>query len=135
MGVIDPSVKIHLKIKNERLGFSPNKEWDQALMEVYAAMIDSMDQNIGKVLKVLDDTGTAENTLILFISDNGACAETPGGHNNMEHIPGPKVLHCCRLKLGNSSKYSLQKAQSQRMKVESCHVLFAGRKNQAKYLD
>ncbi|MGM0620783.1 MAG: arylsulfatase [Bacteroidota bacterium] len=44
-------------------------------MEVYAAMIDRMDQNIGRVLKKLRETGKDENTLILFVSDNGASAE------------------------------------------------------------
>ena len=44
-------------------------------MEVYAAMIDRMDQNLGRVLKTLEKTGRAENTLIMFVSDNGASAE------------------------------------------------------------
>jgi len=82
---LDPSVK--------DWSSRENKDWDEGLMEVYAAMIDSMDQNIGRVLKVLDETNTAENTLILFISDNGGCAETPGGDNNFTHIPGPKEYY------------------------------------------
>lgn len=44
-------------------------------MEVYAAMIDRLDQNIGRVMQVLDETGRSDNTLILFVSDNGASAE------------------------------------------------------------
>ena len=44
-------------------------------MEVYAAMIDRLDQNIGRVLLALEETGRSENTLILFVSDNGASAE------------------------------------------------------------
>lgn len=44
-------------------------------MEVYAAMIDRLDQNIGKVLAKLKEIGKDENTLILFVSDNGASAE------------------------------------------------------------
>lgn len=44
-------------------------------MEVYAAMIDRMDQNIGRVLNKLKETGQLENTLIMFVSDNGASAE------------------------------------------------------------
>lgn len=44
-------------------------------MEVYAAMIDRMDQNIGRVLEKLKETGKIENTLIFFVSDNGASAE------------------------------------------------------------
>lgn len=44
-------------------------------MEVYAAMIDRLDQNIGRVLHKLKETGKLENTLIMFVSDNGASAE------------------------------------------------------------
>ena len=41
-------------------------------MEVYAGAIDNMDDNIGRVLSYLRDTGQFENTLVLFMSDNGA---------------------------------------------------------------
>jgi arylsulfatase len=44
-------------------------------MEVYAAMIDRLDQNIGRLLDMLEETGRMENTLIMFVSDNGASAE------------------------------------------------------------
>lgn len=44
-------------------------------MAIYAAMLDRVDQNVGRLLKKLDELGERENTLILFASDNGACAE------------------------------------------------------------
>lgn len=44
-------------------------------MAVHAAMVDSMDQNVGRLLTALDELGVAENTLIIFLSDNGASAE------------------------------------------------------------
>ncbi len=44
-------------------------------MEVYAAMIDRLDQNIGRVLEKLKEIGKDQNTLIMFVSDNGASAE------------------------------------------------------------
>ena len=44
-------------------------------MEVYAAQIDRMDQGIGRIIAALEETGQIENTLIIFLSDNGACAE------------------------------------------------------------
>ena len=47
------------------------KEWEQRRMEVYAAMIDHMDQGIGKIISTLEKKGELENTLILFLSDNG----------------------------------------------------------------
>jgi arylsulfatase len=44
-------------------------------MEVYAAQIDRMDQGIGRILDALEQTGQLDNTLVIFMSDNGACAE------------------------------------------------------------
>ena len=40
-------------------------------MAVYAAMVERMDQGIGRLMKALDETGQADNTLVLFMSDNG----------------------------------------------------------------
>jgi arylsulfatase A-like enzyme len=51
-------------------------------MAIYAAQIDRMDQNIGRVLDALEETGELDNTFIFFLSDNGACSETgPLGHD------------------------------------------------------
>jgi arylsulfatase A-like enzyme len=47
-------------------------------MEVYAAMVDSMDQGIGRVLDALDRSGVADNTVVMFLSDNGGCASHSG---------------------------------------------------------
>ncbi len=44
-------------------------------MAVYAAQIDRMDQNIGKILKKIRERGEEDNTLIMFLADNGGCAE------------------------------------------------------------
>ncbi|QVY66006.1 arylsulfatase [Polaribacter sp. Q13] len=56
-------------------------------MSVYAAMIDRMDQNIGRVLDKLEKEGALENTIILFLSDNGAC---PFYSNRVKDVqPGP----------------------------------------------
>jgi len=44
-------------------------------MEIYAAMVDRLDQNVGRVVTYLKNTGTYENTIILFSSDNGPAAE------------------------------------------------------------
>ncbi len=53
-------------------------EWARR-MEVYAAMVDRMDQGIGRVLAALGETGALENTLVLFLSDNGGCPEEVAG--------------------------------------------------------
>ncbi len=57
---------------------SPEKQqYYSTLMEVYAAMIDRLDQNIGQLLGHLESSGQMENTVIFFLSDNGGCrAET-----------------------------------------------------------
>jgi arylsulfatase A-like enzyme len=52
-----------------------NKEWLVRCMEVYAAQIDRMDQGIGRIIESLEETKQLENTVIIFLSDNGACAE------------------------------------------------------------
>lgn len=53
-------------------------KWDIRNMEVYGAMIDSMDQGIGRVVEALRETQQLDNTLILFFQDNGGCAENYG---------------------------------------------------------
>lgn len=56
-------------------------------MSVFAAIIDRMDQNIGRVLNKLQENGKMENTLILFLVDNGSC---PFYTNKIKDVqPGP----------------------------------------------
>lgn len=55
-----------------------DKPWEAACMEVYAAMVDQMDQGIGRIVAALKETGQYDNTLILFLQDNGGCAEGCG---------------------------------------------------------
>jgi arylsulfatase A-like enzyme len=52
------------------------KKIESRKMAVYAAMVDCMDQNIGKLLAKLKEVGKDKDTLILFVSDNGCSAET-----------------------------------------------------------
>jgi arylsulfatase A-like enzyme len=62
-----------------------DKKWEAAGMEVYAAMIDRMDQNVGKLVDELKRTKQLDNTLILFLQDNGGCAEPQGRTGNADH--------------------------------------------------
>jgi len=55
-----------------------NKEWEARCMEVYAAMIDNMDQGIGRIVAELKRKDELNNTLILFMQDNGGCHESRG---------------------------------------------------------
>ena len=50
-----------------------DKEWESAKMEVYAAMVDRMDQGIGRVMAALKESGVDDQTLVIFFSDNGGC--------------------------------------------------------------
>lgn len=47
------------------------KKWEAERMAVYAAQVDIMDQNMGKIIAQLESTGQLENTLVFFMSDNG----------------------------------------------------------------
>ena len=52
-----------------------NKDWEASKMATYAAMVDRMDQSIGTLIAALKRLDQFENTMILFLSDNGGCAE------------------------------------------------------------
>lgn len=63
-----------------------DRAWEARCMEVYAAMIDNMDQGIGRIVATLEKNGQLDNTLVLYLQDNGGCAEllgrtTPKGQN------------------------------------------------------
>jgi len=62
-----------------------NKAWEARCMEVFAAMIDCMDQGIGRLVETLKKNDQYDNTLILFLQDNGGCAEGMG--RNGPHKP------------------------------------------------
>ena len=49
--------------------------YDAELFAIYAAMVEQLDTGIGRILSVVDDLGLRENTLIIFMSDNGPSAE------------------------------------------------------------
>ena len=77
---------------------NPDKEWDARAMAVHAAMVDRMDQGIGRIIGALKETGELENTIILFLSDNGASAEDaarygPGFDRPGETRDGRKIIY------------------------------------------
>ena len=67
------------------------KDWEARCMEVYAAMLDNMDQGIGRLIAALKANAQFENTLILYLQDNGACAEPygRGGGGGKAKAKGP----------------------------------------------
>ena len=96
MGIIDSSWEL-----SDRDPTQPewekveNKEWLLRCMEVYAAQIDRMDQGIGRIIRSLEETGQLENTVIIFLSDNGACAEDIPPHATGKELVD---LHIAKLK-------------------------------------
>lgn len=48
------------------------ENYNKGSRETFVAMVERMDQDIGRILKTLDDAGIADNTLVIFMSDNGA---------------------------------------------------------------
>jgi len=50
---------------------------------MYAAVVDAMDQAVGRVLATLDEQGIADDTIVLFFSDNGGAAYAIGGADNV----------------------------------------------------
>ena len=88
MGIIGP---------NHKLTERASKAWDELSeeqkdaedlkMAVYAAMIDRVDQNLGRLFAKVKELGKWDNTLIMFLADNGACPEQPNTTPNIP--PGP----------------------------------------------
>jgi len=58
--------------------------WESRRMAVYAAQVEIMDRGVGRVLDALEARGALDDTVILFLSDNGACAE---------EMPPPDAIH------------------------------------------
>ena len=79
LGIIDP----HWKLTPRDEGVptwkdAKDKQWFERRMEVYAAMVDRLDLGVGRIVESLKKKECFENTLILFLADNGGCAEENG---------------------------------------------------------
>lgn len=73
LGVINKSAKMSQQVGD--WSKVQHKEWELRCMETYAAMVTCMDAGIGKIMKSLESTGQLENTLVMFMQDNGGCQE------------------------------------------------------------
>ena len=78
-----------------------NKAWQERRMEVYAAQIDRMDQGIGRIIHALEETDQLEDTLILFLADNGGCAEELGNRMRNAEIAPPTTRDGRAVQRGN----------------------------------
>jgi arylsulfatase len=85
MGLVNPDQGLSPRPSYPRLGEgssalspwadAPDKSWQARRMAVYAAMVETMDRGIGRILDRLRDRNIERNTVVIFLSDNGACAE------------------------------------------------------------
>ena len=85
MGLIKPEWKLSPRAFNPQLADrdskvtpwteAENKPWQAARMATYAAMVEILDRGIGNIMAQLKKSGADKNTVVIFLSDNGACQE------------------------------------------------------------
>ncbi|MFG0334391.1 MAG: arylsulfatase, partial [Maioricimonas sp. JB049] len=89
MGLVNPDWKMSPQVGDwDKV---EHKEWEARCMEVYAAMIDSMDQGIGEIVDALERNGRLDNTLVLFMQDNGGCQEGIGRRGDWQRPVEPSL--------------------------------------------
>ena len=88
MGIIGPDHKLTPRASKAWDDLSDEQQDAEDLkMAVYAAMIDRVDQNLGRLFAKVKELGEWDNTLIMFLTDNGACSEQP--NTTPDIPPGP----------------------------------------------
>ncbi|MHC4880013.1 MAG: arylsulfatase [Planctomycetota bacterium] len=103
----DPKVEAWSQITREQAEFL------LPMMEVYAAMVDRLDQNIGRLVSHLRERGELDNTLIVFFSDNGACPykrmkspDVPPGPANSDIAYDARWANMCNTPLRLYKQYA-----------------------------
>ena len=84
LGILDP--KWDLSPRDEKAppwSEVEEKDWEDQRMAVYAAQVDRMDQGVGRIMGKLREQGIDDNTLVMFLSDNGGCAEFLAEETNL----------------------------------------------------
>ena len=88
MGIIGPKHKLTQRASKAWDDLTDEqKDAEDLKMAVYAAMIDRVDQNLGRLFAKVKELGEWDNTLIMFLTDNGACPEQP--NTTPDIPPGP----------------------------------------------
>lgn len=116
MNLIDPKITPLSAVMGklgawEQLSAS-EKAYQAAKMEAHAAMIDRVDQGVGQILQTLEATKTLDNTLIIFLADNGASPEiptVPGYDRSSATRDGREILYDAALKpelVGQETSYT-----------------------------
>jgi arylsulfatase A-like enzyme len=102
LGILDPRWKLsRSEVQSPTWKDAKHKEWEARRMEVHAAMVYRMDHSIGRIVDTLKKTGQLDNTLIFFLSDNGASSEGSGGLPFFEY---KKTLDGKPMRSGNNPK-------------------------------
>ena len=96
--------------------------WESRRMAAYAALIDRVDQELGRIVADLERAGELENTLILFFSDNGACPlRSPLGRPRSGALPLRHDLER-QHRLGLGAKYALPFLQAEPVRGRRLHA-------------
>ncbi len=105
MGLLDPAWELSPRDPGQPpWADAEHKQWQARRMEVYAAQIDCMDQGIGRILAALEETGQLDNTLVVFLADNGGCAEEihPAGCGWLkQHVARERTRDGREVRFGN----------------------------------
>ncbi|GLZ07529.1 sulfatase [Actinomadura sp. NBRC 104412] len=85
---------------------APDKAWQARRMQVYAAQVERMDRGIGRILDQLDASRVLDDTLVVFLSDNGGCAEElpqgdPEVFRGKRHMVPAATRDGAELRIGN----------------------------------
>jgi arylsulfatase A-like enzyme len=76
LGIVEPDAGLSARDESSHpWEDEPNQAWEDERMAVYAAQVTAMDRGIGEVVDRLKQLGAFDDTLIVFLSDNGGCAE------------------------------------------------------------
>jgi arylsulfatase len=94
LGIIKPEWKLPPRAGRAWDKVRPGKQQEMAeRMAIYAAQVDRMDQNIGRLVTALREKGELDNTLLVLLSDNGGCAEGGdlggGGREQLNRVDAP----------------------------------------------
>lgn len=113
LGLIKPDWKLSPRAFNTGMGDrdsrvnpwadAPNKDWEAGRMAAYAAMVETMDQGIGRIMGELRKKGVDRNTIVIFLSDNGACQENV--QPNWYDIPS-KTRDGRPIRVGNEASFT-----------------------------
>ena len=137
MGLVDPKWPLSPRPPDvpewDTLSDEDKDRFDH-IMAIYAAMIDRLDRSVGTLVDGLKKRGVLDNTLIMFMCDNGGNAESgPRGRLEGEEPGRPEVDRVPRQVLGHARQHAvppLQALHARRRHLHAAHRPLAGRHRQ-----